>query len=126
MPRTTRASEAQFTYHVLNRGNARSEVFHKVADYAAFLQIICGASLRLPMPMLAYCRMPNYFHLMVRSLADGDLSRWMQWLLTTHVRRYLAGHRAIDAETALGETPTKRWRVPKMTDLAQLGYTQNG
>ena len=23
-----------------------------------------------------------------RALADGDLSRWMHWLLTAHVRRY--------------------------------------
>jgi putative transposase len=89
MPRTARASEAGFTYHVLNRGNARSEVFHKPSDYAAFLQIICEASLRLSMPMLAYCLMPNHFHLVVRPLGDGDVSRWMQWLLTTHVRRYL-------------------------------------
>jgi putative transposase len=89
MPRTARASEAGFVYHVLNRGNARSEVFHKPADYAAFLQIIREASLRLPMRMLAYCLMPNHFHLVVRPHDDGDLSRWMQWLLTTHVRRYL-------------------------------------
>ena len=89
MPRTARASEAGFTDHVLNRGNAGSEVFHEVADYAAFLQVIHEASLRLPMPLLAYCRMPNHFHLVVRPLADGDLSRWMPWLLTTHVRRDL-------------------------------------
>ena len=38
MPRTARASEAGYAYHVLNRGNARSEVFHKEGDYAAFLQ----------------------------------------------------------------------------------------
>jgi putative transposase len=34
--------------------------------------------------------MPNHFHLAVWPLEDGELSRWMQWLLTTHVRRYLA------------------------------------
>jgi putative transposase len=32
--------------------------------------------------------MPNHFHLVVWPTADGDLSRWMQWVLTTHVRRY--------------------------------------
>ena len=26
-------------YHVLNRGNARAEVFHKDEDYAAFLAL---------------------------------------------------------------------------------------
>ena len=89
MPRTGRACQAGFCYHVLNRGNARSEVFHKPADYVAFLQAISESSVRLPMRLLAYCVMPNHFHLVVRPHEDGDLSRWMQWLMTTHVRRYL-------------------------------------
>ena len=40
------------------------------------------------MPVQAYCLMPNHFHLVLRPRADGDLSRFMQWLLTSHVRRY--------------------------------------
>ena len=89
MPRTVRASQGGFSYHILNRGNARSKVFHKPEDYSAFLQTLNEASVRLPMPLLAYCLMPNHFHLVVRPDGDGDLSRWMQWLMTTHVRRYL-------------------------------------
>ncbi|HUG89208.1 MAG TPA: transposase, partial [Planctomycetaceae bacterium] len=30
----------------------------------------------------------NHFHLVLWPHKDGDLSRWMQWLLTAHVRRY--------------------------------------
>lgn len=89
MPRTIRASEGGMCYHVLNRGNARAEVFHKSGDYEAFLDTTAEAGLRVPMRVLAYCLMPNHFHLVVRPVADGDLSRWMGWLMTTHVRRYL-------------------------------------
>ena len=89
MPRTSRASQAGYCYHVLNRGNARAQVFHKPGDFNAFLDMMSGSSVRLPMRLLAYCLMPNHFHLILRPHADGDLSRWMQWLLTTHVRRYL-------------------------------------
>ena len=32
--------------------------------------------------------MPNHFHLVVWPLGDGDVSRFMQWLLTAQVRRY--------------------------------------
>jgi putative transposase len=32
--------------------------------------------------------MPNHFHLVAWPLADGQLSRWMHWLLSSHVRRY--------------------------------------
>ena len=61
--RTARASVGGMVYHVLNRGNARSEVFHQDDDYAAFLKLLCQASDRLPMLLLAYCLMPNHFHL---------------------------------------------------------------
>jgi len=41
-----------------------------------------------PMRVTGYCLMPNHFHLLLWPHEDGDLSRWMQWLLTSHVRRY--------------------------------------
>ena len=88
MPRTARASVGDVCYHVVNRGNARGEVYHKDDDYAAFVTLIGQACERLPMRVLAYCLMPSHFHLVLWPRGDGDLSRWMQWLLTAHVRRY--------------------------------------
>jgi putative transposase len=32
--------------------------------------------------------MPNHFHKAVKPEKGEDLSRWMQWLMTSHVRRY--------------------------------------
>jgi len=75
-------------YHVINRGNAHNEVFHKDQDYASFLKLLAEACERLPLRIIAYCLMPNHFHLVLWPHNDGDLSRWMQWLLTSHVRRY--------------------------------------
>jgi putative transposase len=72
----------------MNRGNARAQVFHKAGDFDAFVAIMAEAALRRPMRVLAYCLMPNHFHLALWPAGDGDLSRWMHWLLTTHVRRY--------------------------------------
>jgi putative transposase len=46
------------------------------------------------MRVLAYCVMPNHFHLVVWPRSDKDLGRWMQWLLTAHVRRYHQHHRS--------------------------------
>ena len=40
------------------------------------------------MDLLGFCVMPIHFHLVLRPHHDGDLSWWMQWLLTTHARRY--------------------------------------
>ena len=94
MPRPVRTSVADGCYHVLNRGNGRAEVFHKEEDYDAFLRLIGDACERLPMRVLGYCLMPNHFHLALQPFNKGDLSRWMQWLTTAHVRRY---HRHYDS-----------------------------
>jgi putative transposase len=88
MPRTARASAANWVYHVLNRGNAQAEVFHKDDDYAAFVRLMEEACERISMRVLGWCLMPNHFHLVLWPRGDGDLSRWMQWLMTSHVRRY--------------------------------------
>ena len=88
MPRTARASVGGLCFHVINRGNARSPVFHDSSDYQAFVRLIGEACTRLPLDVLAACLMPNHFHLVLRPYSDRDLGRWMQWLLTAHVRRY--------------------------------------
>jgi putative transposase len=92
MPRTARASAGGIWYHALNRGNRRETVFHQPADYDAFVQAMIDARERLPLDILGYCLMPNHFHLVLRPRSDGDLGRWMQWLLTAHVRRYHRYH----------------------------------
>ncbi len=89
MPRPARASAGGLCYHIINRGNARAEVFHKPEDFDAFVRIMGEAGFRVPMRIIAHCLMPNHFHLVLWPRADGDLSRWMHWVLTTHVRRYL-------------------------------------
>lgn len=88
MPRTARASKGGHVYHVINRGNGRQTVFHKPDDYAAFVNLMVEANQRIAMRLCGYCLLGNHFHLILWPRKDGDLSRWMQWLLTAHVRRY--------------------------------------
>jgi putative transposase len=88
MPRTARASVGGICYHVFNRGNARAPVFHQDSDYSAFVDVLRQACEHIPMRILAYCLLPNHFHLALWPYGDGDLSRWMHWLLTAHVCRY--------------------------------------
>ncbi len=88
MPRTARAAVGGVCYHVLNRGNGRVRVFHDEEDYFAFVDLLVAANERLPARPLGFCLMPNHFHLILWPRADGDLGRWMQWLLTSHVRRH--------------------------------------
>ena len=40
------------------------------------------------MRLAAWCLMPNHFHFVLWPREDGDIGRWMHWLLTSHVRRH--------------------------------------
>ncbi|PLX85521.1 MAG: transposase [Desulfuromonas sp.] len=92
MPRAARALVDGEVYHVLNRGNGRSNVFHKPADFEAFVKLIGEAKERYPVKVIAYCLMSNHFHLLVKPTLGEDLSKWMRWLMTSHVRRYHRHH----------------------------------
>jgi len=94
MPRTARAIVGGLCYYVINRGNAGAEVFHHSDDYQAFLALLQESVDERPLRIIAYCLMPNHFHLLVWPREDGELSRWMQWVLTTHVRRYHRDHQS--------------------------------
>jgi len=88
MPRISRGLADNAVYHVLNRGNARQTVFHGTRDYSEFTVLLHRAVQRHPLAIFAFCLMPNHFHLTVRPNRGADLSCFMQWLLTSHVRRH--------------------------------------
>ena len=92
-PRTARAVEGGLIYHVLNRGNGRTRLFRKPADYDAFLVVLAQALARFPgVELLAFCLMPNHWHLVLRPRRAADLARFMSWLCVTHVRRHHQHH----------------------------------
>ena len=84
-------------YHVLNRANARVRIFRHPADYRAFLEALSEAKERVPMRLLAYCVMPNHWHLVLWPYQDGDLSRFVGWLTQTHAQRWHAFRKTVGA-----------------------------
>src|SRR5712692_566502 len=95
MPRAPRAAIGGLVYHVLNRANARLQLFAQDRDYQAFERVLTEAYERVGMRLLAYCVMPNHWHLVVWPHADGDLSSFLGWLTMTHTQRWHASHRTI-------------------------------
>jgi putative transposase len=88
MGRPLRPTAANVVYHVLNRANARMTLFDVDGDYAAFQRVLTQACARVSMRLLAYCIMPNHWHLVVWPRHEGDLSRFMNWLTLTHTQRW--------------------------------------
>ena len=66
-------------------------MFHKDADYEAFERILGEALEHVPgMRLLAYCLMPNHWHLVLWPRRDGELSDFGHWLALTHTQRWHA------------------------------------
>jgi putative transposase len=77
---------------VLNRGNGRRRIFRKPGDYQAFLIVLAEALRRYRVDLLCWCLMGNHWHLVLRPRGENQLSRFMQWLTITHVRRHHGQH----------------------------------
>ena len=89
MPRQARHAPGGLIYHVLNRAAGRIQLFDDDADYAAFQRVLVQTLEQIPLRVCGYCLMPNHWHLVLWPSKDDELSRFMQRLTITHVRRWL-------------------------------------
>jgi putative transposase len=95
MARPNRQAPGGIHYHVLNRAVARIKIFRNDGDRDAFEKTLLQAHARLPTRILAYCVMPNHWHLVVHPRRDGELSRFIYWLTLTHAQRWRAAHNTV-------------------------------
>ena len=87
MPRTARASAGGLCYHVLNRGNAGSEVFHEARDYAEFVELLYmeTEARNVRFWPIACCPITSTWFLAAKGGRSEPLDAMA---LTSHVRRY--------------------------------------
>lgn len=95
MPRTNRIDIADMVYHVINRANARMQIFDEDRDYLLFEKALEQAKERFDMRILSYCIMPNHWHLALYPKTDGSLQTFMRWLSMTHTQRWHSQHKTI-------------------------------
>ncbi len=96
-------------YHIYNRGVEKRTVFEDVSDYKTFLSYLRlyltdphlpGESRQARAPshplnnytgnisLLAYCLMPNHFHLLVRQVEADGINYFMRSLTSEYVRYF--------------------------------------
>ena len=92
MARPLRINVAGGWYHVTARGQRRERIFGAKADYRRFLKLVAEMRERYRVRVMAYCLMPNHYHLLV-STPEANLSRAVQWLNVSY-SRWLNGRRA--------------------------------
>jgi putative transposase len=88
MPRSARLAAGNVIYHCMNRSSGGFSMFKKDADYIFFESLLEEGKELIDMRILAYCIMPNHWHLLLYPKNDGDMSDFMHWITTSHVRNY--------------------------------------
>ncbi len=69
MPRRTLEFEAEQCYHVYNRGVNRQPIFFEQENYVFFLRRLREHLSAGAVCVLAYCLLPNHYHLLGNCLA---------------------------------------------------------
>lgn len=92
MPRRARRSLQGAVFHVMNRAVRRTILFETAADYLAFARVVTEALARFDVKIIAYCLMPNHWHLVILCERVAELSRCMHWLEGTHANRWNGAH----------------------------------
>lgn len=92
MPRRPRSIQRADSYHIVNRGSVRARLFHHAGDYNAFLELLGETVERFGLPLVAYCLMPNHWHLVMASVSHSQISRSLHWLTCTHAIRWARAH----------------------------------
>lgn len=123
-------------YHLYNRGVNKRLIFKDQKDYSTFLSYLQfyltipdlqGLSLKVSpsrkpnnyageIEFLAYCLMPNHFHLMLKQNSDYGISHFMSSVITKYVRYFNTRYKRI------GPLFQGRYKAVRVTDEYQFTY----
>ena len=92
MSRAPRIDVGNNIYHVLNRASGRFPIFKSKQDYLLFEDLLFECVQIHGMHLLAYCIMPNHWHLVCSTEEDGQLGQWLKWLSQTHAQNWRVVH----------------------------------
>ena len=95
MPRIRRSRLDAPFFHVVNRSVRRAPLLTRRSDYRAFLAVLGQGLERYRVSLLAYCLLSNHWHLIVEPAGTTVLSRFMQWVTSTHAVRWHRHHHTV-------------------------------
>lgn len=79
-------------YHVFSRGNRKQVIFTEKRDYQRFLEKIEEYRQKYKVDVVAYCLLPNHFHLILKQLTKIPLSKFLASLLSSHSHYFSLKH----------------------------------
>ena len=96
MPRPLRIEYSGASYHVINRGNRRDQVFFSDSDYLLYIEKLEEYATLYDVIVYSYCLMPNHYHLFLKTRL-ANLGKFMQsfntsFTLTMNSKHNKSGH----------------------------------
>lgn len=88
MPRPLRNLPPGSVVHCVNRGNDKRVLFERAREFEDFLQMVRWAKGQCPVQIVAYCIMSNHWHFVFWVECQGDVSRFLHRLTTTHAKSW--------------------------------------
>ncbi len=73
-------------YHIYNRGKDKQKIFYEHESWLYFIRLLKKNARRFEITVIAYCLMPNHFHLLLRIDGEGDLSKCISNTLNSYVQ----------------------------------------
>ena len=73
-------------YHIYNRGTGESRLFFSAENYEHCLRLVQRYRAKYGVTVIAYCFMPNHYHLLLRQDADEPMSRFISVVFNAYVQ----------------------------------------
>ncbi|MBI2619199.1 MAG: transposase [Ignavibacteriales bacterium] len=80
-------------YHLYNRGNNKQSIFRTRENFRFFLRTFRKYFSEERIRLVAYCLMPNHFHLLILILQKFDFSNVMRSFSTSYVKSFHSWHK---------------------------------
>jgi putative transposase len=86
MPARLQEFQAGEFYHLYQRGGDRQRIFFESDNYFYFIRLVKRYTLFFKVNIIAYCLLPNHFHLFLQPQHSNNLSAFMRRLQQSHVQ----------------------------------------
>ncbi len=71
-------------YHIYNRGCNKDDIFFETQNYIFLLDRVKKYKLEFNISIIAYCLMPNHYHLLVRQDSEYSIATFIQRLFNSY------------------------------------------
>ena len=73
-------------YHVYNRGSRKGKIFFSEENYYYLLRLLSSNAVKYPTAIIAYCLMPNHYHLLLFQQKGGNIFKTIQTTFNSYVQ----------------------------------------